>query len=816
MIKSIFKKTLIFLISFLFISNTLFSQEFLPFLNDNYAGITAINLNPASIADSRLKVDVTVFGFSTNFTNNYLKVDRKVLSDVWSDKIDGNFKSSYMTENLNNKDKKMIMTNQVQGLSCMVSLSEKHSVGLSLRVRNVINLDRLDENMAKMIYEDFDYNPFFTQRFNVNDVSFQQNAWAEVGLTYARVLFENDHEHFFKFGGTVKVIQGLGSIFMYINEVKYQFDAKDTLMYLSADLSMGASKNYEEEFLNLSSTSNLTLGLDLGAVYEWRPDHSKYKYDMDGERDLWRRDQNKYKVRLGFSILDLGRIKYERGQNSADIKAYDVTNWNMDSLNVTADNFGEFLVDSFRTESVDKYFKMNLPTVISAQIDYNVRDHFYLNFTPFISLRQGKSDMEKIHYLSNFSLTPRYESKWLGASVPLQLNQMGQFNFGLGLRLGPVWVGSYDLLGAMGLKKKVAGLDVHFLVKVPIFYKKPKDRDKDNVSDKVDECKDTPGLWEFKGCPDSDNDGIPNKDDKCPYKAGIKEFGGCPDTDKDGVEDQYDECPELYGSKLYAGCPDTDEDGIIDKKDDCPEEAGLEIFNGCPDTDGDSIMDKLDDCPEIAGLEKFKGCPDTDGDGIRDIEDECPDVAGLDSLNGCPFIDTDLDGLQDKYDHCPKLAGPLENSGCPFVDTDNDGVLDKDDWCPMTPGVVENNGCPVLEEEEQEILNTAFENLEFTSGKSIIKSSSFASLDELAELFMKKPEWQLLIEGHTDNVGRPASNMSLSQNRANAVKTYLISKGVKAETMTVKWYGETKPIADNETPEGRQKNRRVEMTVIFD
>ncbi|MFC2111015.1 DUF5723 family protein, partial [Bacteroidota bacterium] len=794
----------------------LMSQDFLPFLNDNYAGITGINLNPALIADSRLKVDVTVFGFSTNFTNNYLKIKRNAVSDLFSDNIDEQFISAYLSENLNGKNKNMIMTNQIQGMSFMVSLSEKQSVGLSIRGRNVINLDRIDEGIAKIIYEDFDHNPFFTQEYKTKDMSFQQNAWAEVGLTYARVILDSDNEHFFKAGGTVKLIQGLGSTFSYVNRLDWQFDMKDTLAYLNTEFNLGYSKNIEDNILDFSITDNPSVGLDLGAVYEWRPDHSNYRYDMDGERDLWRRDQNKYKLRIGLSILDLGRIKYEKGSKSVDVKAFNITNYTLDSLDIKADNFGEFLVDSFGSASTDKYFKMNLPTVISVQIDYNVREYFYVNFTPFVALRQGTSDHEKVHYLTNFSLTPRYERKWLGAAVPLQINQMGQFNFGLGLRLGPVWVGSYDFIGAIGLKKKVSGLDVHFLVKVPIFYQKPKDRDKDKVSDKLDECKDTPGIWKFNGCPDSDKDGIPNKDDKCPYKAGLKEFGGCPDTDKDGVQDKYDDCPEIYGSKLFAGCPDTDEDGIIDKKDDCPEEAGLEVFNGCPDSDGDSIMDKLDDCPEIAGLEKFKGCPDTDGDGIRDMEDECPDVAGLDSLNGCPFIDTDNDGLQDKYDHCPQMAGPLENSGCPFIDSDKDGVLDKDDWCPMTPGVVENNGCPVLEKEEQEILNTAFENLEFTSGKSIIKSSSFASLDELAELFKKKPEWKLLIEGHTDNVGRPASNMSLSQNRANAVKTYLTGKGVTAESLTVKWYGETKPLEDNSTAEGRQKNRRVEMTVIFD
>ena len=152
----------------------------------------------------------------------------------------------------------------------------------------------------------------------------------------------------------------------------------------------------------------------------------------------------------------------------------------------------------------------------------------------------------------------------------------------------------------------------------------------------------------------------------------------------------------------------------------------------------------------------------------------------------------------------------------PEADTDNDGVIDKMDYCPMTPGPVDNNGCPVIAQEVQEVLDTAFANLEFETGKSIIISSSFIYLDKIVDVMQKKSEFKLLIEGHTDNVGREEANMSLSQNRALAVKKYLISKGIEAGRIEAKWYGETKPIADNNTEVGRQKNRRVEMSITFD
>ena len=127
-----------------------------------------------------------------------------------------------------------------------------------------------------------------------------------------------------------------------------------------------------------------------------------------------------------------------------------------------------------------------------------------------------------------------------------------------------------------------------------------------------------------------------------------------------------------------------------------------------------------------------------------------------------------------------------------------------------------NQGCPEIKEEEQEVLNTAFENLEFETGKDVIKERSFSSLNDLADLLIKKEDWKIQISGHTDNVGNDAANMKLSEKRAKAVANYLESRGVQRDRMIVQWFGETQPIEDNSTAEGRARNRRVEMEVVFD
>jgi len=318
---------------------------------------------------------------------------------------------------------------------------------------------------------------------------------------------------------------------------------------------------------------------------------------------------------------------------------------------------------------------------------------------------------------------------------------------------------------------------------------------------------------------DSDGDGVADKQDNCPdTPAGalVDEDGCIVDRDKDGIADNQDECPDIAGIAEFKGCPDTDGDGVPDKDDKCPKLAGPKVTDGCPDRDNDGITDDLDECPDIAGLAALAGCPDRDGDGVPDIKDNCPDLAGLAEYGGCPYLDTDGDGIKDADDMCPEIKGPPENNGCPWTDSDGDGVPDKIDKCPLTPGDTANFGCPVLKVEEVAILKTAFENLEFETAKAVIRSTSFPSMDELAALLISKPTWKLKISGHTDNVGSDAYNETLSKNRAQSTAKYLVGKGVPQSQLITEWFGESMPIADNNTPEGRQINRRVEMLVVFD
>jgi outer membrane protein OmpA-like peptidoglycan-associated protein len=233
------------------------------------------------------------------------------------------------------------------------------------------------------------------------------------------------------------------------------------------------------------------------------------------------------------------------------------------------------------------------------------------------------------------------------------------------------------------------------------------------------------------------------------------------------------------------------------------------------DKDNDGIVDEKDECPEVAGEVALAGCPDKDKDGVADKNDKCPDVAGTAKYNGCPIPDTDGDGINDEEDKCPAVAGIAKYNGCPIPDTDGDGVNDEQDKCPATPGKPENGGCPEIKQEVVKKVAIAAKAIYYMSGKDIIQKVSYPKLDVVVKVLKADPALQISIEGHTDNIGKPETNLKLSAKRAQAVKNYFIKKGIAESRITAQGFGDSKPIAPNKTPQGRAKNRRVELHLNY-
>jgi len=229
------------------------------------------------------------------------------------------------------------------------------------------------------------------------------------------------------------------------------------------------------------------------------------------------------------------------------------------------------------------------------------------------------------------------------------------------------------------------------------------------------------------------------------------------------------------------------------------------------DEDGDGVKDDADRCPgTYPGAEVDQnGCElDFDGDGVPDRLDECPNTPAGARVNsvGCEG-DSDGDGVKDSADQCPgtPAGAAVDEFGCE-LDTDGDGVVDSRDQCPDTEAgqAVDNTGCDLAE-------NYRMKNVHFAFDSAQLTPQSKASLDDALEILQRHKDLVVEVAGHTDSVGTEAYNQSLSQRRAKAVREYLVAHGIAAERLTSKGYGESEPVADNATDEGRAMNRRVEL-----
>ncbi|MFC1661303.1 OmpA family protein [Gemmatimonadota bacterium] len=278
-------------------------------------------------------------------------------------------------------------------------------------------------------------------------------------------------------------------------------------------------------------------------------------------------------------------------------------------------------------------------------------------------------------------------------------------------------------------------------------------------------------------------------------------------------------------SYFFGGHRDSDDDGVWDENDACPDTPeGVAVdMEGCPlDGDGDGVPDYQDNCPDTPSGARVdaNGCPtDGDGDGVFDGLDRCADTpagATVDA-NGCPS-DSDNDGVFDGIDQCANTpsGARVDATGCP-LDEDGDGVPDGIDRCPGTApdSEVDEFGCPVSEiQRALEVEGSyTFSALNFDFDSARLKEESFPILQEVGRVLEGQPGERVRVFGHTDATGSETYNQGLSERRAQAVVDYLLENfsGLTADRFTVEGFGESQPVADNGTREGRTQNRRVQI-----
>ena len=676
--------------------------------------------------------------------------------------------------------------------------------------------------------------------FDLKNFSVEQTNTAQFSLGYSREINSK-----LRVGLNAKLLVGLAKVKVNYTQFDlnlsnngYTMNAKGESYIMSDFLQVEKDSVNNYDFSKMSTNTSNIKPAGIGAAFDFGFTYKPIKH-----------------LTIAASVNDIGFMKWNAASIKKGVAASNVTfagfsNINIDSVDIQT-QLDQLKTDAtnlikFKETPSNKDFADKVPYTINASAEYSIFANDKHDIRLGMLYQSYNSSAIKTNELIG-AVTFKPLS-WLALSGTYDILNKDFNRYGFALNVSPRWINLYIASDYITPKVNhqyipIDKFNLNISFGGSFVLGKPKDTDRDGVVNRRDKCPDTPfGVKvDKKGCPiDSDGDGVPDYLDKCPETPnaaiGFVDSNGCPlDTDGDSIPDYLDKCPntpkEAIGFVDKNGCPlDADGDGIPDYLDKCANTpAGIQVDSvGCPsDKDGDGVADYLDLCPETPALARGmvdkNGCPlDTDGDGIPDYLDLCPNTPleahGFIDKNGCT-LDTDGDGIPDYLDKCPdtpvEARGKVDQNGCPR-DTDGDGTPDYLDKCPTIKGLPSSFGCPEINNDAKILFKQALKGIQFENGKTEIKKISFVILNKIAKVLLENPSYLIEIRGHTDNVGKPASNLVMSEKRANAVRDYLMGKGIAGTRMIAHGFGDTLPIASNKTTAGKAKNRRVEFITTFE
>ncbi len=754
---------------------------------DNYAGVRTLGVQPAEVVDNRYKWFLAV-GTSGIRTNNFTatSIDAGLF---------GNQTNFHRDHKLRGFEA-MHIVNDI--FSIQFEINHKNSIAYSLRFNTLNSVDGLPEDWTSVDYDKYQNMTLVNVPIAFKSLSYQRFVYSEHAFSYGRVVREDD-EHYIKAGGSAKIINALDAGYLMAREGTVTFtDPNSPQMQInSSDIQFGIAENQ-----NSLVNRTFGIGLDLGVVYEYRPDYKSFFYDMDGETHIPRYDVNKYKYKAGVSVTNIGFVRFEKDTTSYDFLAIDA----MADGNQLVDNpFAQNPLTYIQQATLNgpgvtkagfnkDHFNMSLPMSLNLQFDYHIWKNYYVSYAGNIPFSMP-GDANHATLMTFHAITPRVEKGSWSFGTPISIRRNGILNIGLvgrislGGRVG-VYAGSSTMCFLVGVRKQY-DFGMFGGVSVSLKHSVPKDEDLDLVSDKMDRCMYDPGPWIYRGCPDTDGDKIIDLEDHCIYDAGPEKTDGCPDRDEDGVIDVNDRCPDITGLAVHHGCPDRDMDGVIDLADRCPDVPGIELNNGCP-------------------FENQGCCTDNDGDGISNLVDRCPEVSGSVYNEGCPIDSSNIGKVN--FDKIKPVVDP-NHSNNQIKDTLKSGSTEVDKGKEGDPIQISSlKDIPVMNTgKEQDKLMVYFD-----VDQSFLQESYVKLLNELigATDYKGNANIVFVVIGHTDADGSDNYNLLLSKRRSETVKKHLINQGIPANQIEVYFYGEWQPLYSDDNEEHKGINRRAEVKVM--
>ncbi|RPD43203.1 hypothetical protein EG028_02590 [Chitinophaga barathri] len=449
------------------------AQVFPGYHTSQYAGIHAVPFNPALAAGTRYRWDVNIVGLDAKAGNTYIRANKSSL--LSGDKLVRNV--DYFPDSTATRKQYGWGSADLMLPSVLYSIDERQSVAFTWRVRGSSYGGGVETSTANFFTLNYPNPRFFDRTFADNYGSGMGHAWNEFGFSYARVI-KDQGDHRWKAGITVKYLGGQAAAYGVGRDAAFVFEDRNRVDINSGKFFYGYNEGLDEwdknnQLSNFSPFQNPGIGADIGVVYEWRPDNDGFNTMQEGGD--WNPDADTWKARIAVSIVDIGGISYKKSATSAD-------------LDMRAQDFPASLLNKRKEESMrawtsrlssmftpletDEKFYMNLPTSLNLMGDYNIDGRFFVSASATIALNGGKKDDNKTTALTQFQITPRWESTHLGAYLPIQVNRFGQADAGVALRAGPLVLGSASLFTNL-FRENINHADVFVALRIiPIRFNK--------------------------------------------------------------------------------------------------------------------------------------------------------------------------------------------------------------------------------------------------------------------------------------------------------------------------------------------------------
>lgn len=457
----------------------IYAQQDLGIRNSHYAGVQAALLNPAGMEGQNLKWDVNIVSVGTLFDNNYLYIPKGAVPVLGFRAIIEGIKheNKFVTRfDPANPDKRydFVLAGEVMGPSFQAKIANGQTIGFTFLARAYANINDFTGHVAQNAYDYMRNRILWYKPFHDNTTRINGMAWLEYGFYYAATIYK-DSKGELAVGVGLKYLQGIGAAYVKNTSLNYTIGDTTQLIFTHSNLDYGRTDydSYSKKEGHRELTHGHGFGANIGFTYTRFNDavttpaqQRKCKWIGWGKSD--------YLYKLGLSLIDAGAIRFNRMTSVFHLHSdgANFSNWYAYNLKTNEQVDRTISAAFYQGDSTKSYagnsFKMGLPIALSCQADWNCYDNFFVNVT--ITKGFGHGNRQGVVRPDVYSLTPRYESRWLEVSLPFSVIYYGNWRprLGFAVRAGYLFFGADAPAGLFRLRN-MYGTDfyagIHFFSK---------------------------------------------------------------------------------------------------------------------------------------------------------------------------------------------------------------------------------------------------------------------------------------------------------------------------------------------------------------